>query len=369
MLSEFFCGVERFSRYLAILLFIVSGLSHWENPLRFLDTIYSYKIIFGWSGSLVAMLLPLLQLQIAYCFFIDAYRLVAWMWSAGIFGLIVMAQGAVVYRGLNVQCGCFGEVAHLDVGIRSLVMASALFALSMLCCGITALVGENRLERSGRSGRRLSKRLVKVWSALAHAAQHQGPKGDDWMTESGAPSPPVLRSLALKRLDIVTVIAAVLAVGAVAWNVLAAYGPPAGRPAVTCAEAEWNFGVLEEQETIEHTFTLRNAGWRALTISSIASPCPCIEVSPMAVPQTVAQGESLAVVSRVDPKRISGRFRKALSVKSNDPRQPVFKLVIRGEIRRPRSTPTMKTPAPIESSTPTESGVPDGAPAPEDAEP
>ena len=131
--------VERIGRTFVIGLFIVSGLSHVENPLHFVDTVYSYRIVPPSIGTLTAVLVPIIQLQVAYLLFVGVFNITAWIWATGLFGLFAIVHATILVRGLNVDCGCFGDAVHLEVGFRSFVILVGMLVLSVVCCLVVAL--------------------------------------------------------------------------------------------------------------------------------------------------------------------------------------------------------------------------------------
>lgn len=136
---------------------------------------------------------------------------------------------------------------------------------------------------------------------------------------------------------VASVAACGLLVIVIGLNFLAAYGPPILRPMITCDEAEWEAGNVRSLREVIHTFTIKNSGWRQLTVNRIVSDCRCVDISDSRTPAFIPASGAFTVSARVNLKGMSGEFRKRLIVLSNDPWRPKMTLVIRGRIESPKS--------------------------------
>ncbi|MCX7397696.1 MAG: hypothetical protein NT138_08485 [Planctomycetales bacterium] len=126
-------------RSLVASLFIASSFPHVANPLEFLNTVNSYQIVSVYSAVFVAAMVPILQLTSAIALLTDSFVEAAWFWSMCLFGLFVCAQAIVLWKGMDIECGCFGNTVHFDVSVVSMLALSALACCSALFWRVHAL--------------------------------------------------------------------------------------------------------------------------------------------------------------------------------------------------------------------------------------
>lgn len=102
-------------------------------------------------------------------------------------------------------------------------------------------------------------------------------------------------------------------------------------PRIACVDPVYNFGRLpaEGPET-SHTFTLRNDGDDPLELGEIISGCGCAVVH--LEYRILMPGATTALDIRLNLRGRAGRLEKEVAVRSNDPRTPVLRLFIRGDI-------------------------------------
>ncbi len=121
--------------------------------------------------------------------------------------------------------------------------------------------------------------------------------------------------------------AALLAV----WTAGARGQDPQGpAPRLECAEPDFHFGERVDTEVVEHRFLLRNTGGAPLHIGRVHASCGCTvaSVSTNVIPPG---GEAdLAVRFTLSGRR--GAQNKSITVESDDPANPRFRLWVRGTI-------------------------------------
>lgn len=92
----------------------------------------------------------------------------------------------------------------------------------------------------------------------------------------------------------------------------------------------FDFGHVEQGETVTHVFRFANRGTRALRIESVETSCGC--TAAVLADDTIAPGASGSIQARFDTGRFLGAQSKRLNVRSNDPAHPITTLVLRGEV-------------------------------------
>jgi hypothetical protein len=107
-----------------------------------------------------------------------------------------------------------------------------------------------------------------------------------------------------------------------------ASGPVEHRPQIVCDEPTHNFGERDENETVEHTFVIRNAGDLTLEIHNVRTSCGCT-VANISTKQVEPGGET-HVTARLSLKGRRGQQHKAITVESNDPKTPQMQLALQG---------------------------------------
>ncbi len=110
----------------------------------------------------------------------------------------------------------------------------------------------------------------------------------------------------------------------------AALAAQAGTPApkLVVDEPQFNFGEQHNEQTIEHTFVLRNEGDATLEITNIRSSCGCTvgHVSTRSIPP----GGTSEISGRYNLRGRQGNQRSVLTVETNDPKAPRTQLTMAG---------------------------------------
>jgi|GEM_PF-1032964 len=112
-------------------LLISSAVSHIGNPYAFLSTIHSYELLPRPLAELLAMGLPFCHLTIAVCLVSNKFRNPGFLSGILLFAVYSLAQSIVFFRGLKIDCGCFGSYQESQsIGIKSIGLA---VAASLVC--------------------------------------------------------------------------------------------------------------------------------------------------------------------------------------------------------------------------------------------
>jgi len=101
-------------------------------------------------------------------------------------------------------------------------------------------------------------------------------------------------------------------------------------PVIHCGERTLDFGERGEHESFEHVFILENRGDLSLEIRNIHSTCGCAVAG--VEPRTVPPGGRAELQLQVDLEGYAGRLEREVRVMTNDPAQPVYRLLLRGTV-------------------------------------
>jgi uncharacterized membrane protein YphA (DoxX/SURF4 family) len=112
-------------------LFIYGSLPKIRQPYDFLSSVYEYELLGPKAGMLVAMVLPWFELMVGVCLVGGIFV------SGGLLACVIMAAAftfaiaSVLYRGLEISCGCFGATGDL-ITYWTLTRAVLVFLFSVL---------------------------------------------------------------------------------------------------------------------------------------------------------------------------------------------------------------------------------------------
>lgn len=99
------------SRLCLVWIFIRAGLPKVQDPVAFAASIDGYRIISGSLSMWVAILLPWLEIVIAVGLLTPWLRRGSAILMALLLGLFIALHTSAWARGLDINCGCFGESA------------------------------------------------------------------------------------------------------------------------------------------------------------------------------------------------------------------------------------------------------------------
>lgn len=124
-----------------------------------------------------------------------------------------------------------------------------------------------------------------------------------------------------KQMLVACVCACGLAVsGAAAADALA--------PRAVCPEPDYDFGELENTETVEHDYVIRNEGELSLEILSVKPSCGCTAASPSQ--KIIPPGGEGSVHATFGLQNRSGYQDKSITVTCSDPARPTLLLRLHG---------------------------------------
>lgn len=92
-----------------------------------------------------------------------------------------------------------------------------------------------------------------------------------------------------------------------------------------------NLGRIQRGGRIEVPFRIRNAGSAPLRITQLSTSCGCTTVR--SDPFEIAPGAIHRLAVHLDTRDLKGRFRRTVTVSSNDGQHPNLDLVLEGEVQ------------------------------------
>jgi len=103
-------------------------------------------------------------------------------------------------------------------------------------------------------------------------------------------------------------------------------------PKIFVEETEYNFGTVDNQSSIEHTFVIKNVGDETLEISKARPACGCT-VAKMTEKSVPPGGESL-LTAKLSLRGRKGHQSKAITIYSNDPDNSQYRLLLVGDVHQ-----------------------------------
>ena len=99
-------------------------------------------------------------------------------------------------------------------------------------------------------------------------------------------------------------------------------------PSIICDEPNFDFGSVDSQAVIDHTFVFRNVGDTTLEITQVRPACGCTvaEITERNVPPG---GES-RITARLSMQGRTGHQSKSITIHSNDPEKPQYRVNMSG---------------------------------------
>jgi hypothetical protein len=115
------------SRFIIGAIFLVSGIAKVEQPYLFLADIYGMSLLSAKLSMLVVMVVPWFEIACGFCIITTLFESGALLGTAIALLGFVGVHVAIIFKGLNVECGCFGALSREPVS-----WASALQTFAML---------------------------------------------------------------------------------------------------------------------------------------------------------------------------------------------------------------------------------------------
>ena len=114
-------------------MFIITGISKIIDPVLFAKEISFYRMLPDFSVNLFAIILPWIELIVGVLFILGIRVKTNILLLAGMLLMFNFAVAVAWARGLNINCGCFSNIAKETVGLSKLSENfSMLFALAFM---------------------------------------------------------------------------------------------------------------------------------------------------------------------------------------------------------------------------------------------
>ena len=112
--------------------FLFAAIPKLRDPVAFADSIRNYQMVSDSWASMLALFLPMLELIVAVCLIIPFTRRGAAIVSAGMLLMFCFVIGQAMYRGIDIDCGCFGAAQKARADWPGLVRNILLFVCALL---------------------------------------------------------------------------------------------------------------------------------------------------------------------------------------------------------------------------------------------
>ncbi len=87
-----------------------AGALHLWNPATFQDRVAAYDLFPVWGTALVAVVVPVAELICGLAAWIPSYRRPATWLGLSLVAIFAGAVSSALVRGLDISCGCVGEL-------------------------------------------------------------------------------------------------------------------------------------------------------------------------------------------------------------------------------------------------------------------
>ena len=102
-------------------------------------------------------------------------------------------------------------------------------------------------------------------------------------------------------------------------------------PRIIFDEFVYDFGEVEEGQEVTHVYKFKNEGQAILKIDNVRTTCGC--TAALITKDEIAPGKEGEIKVTFKTKRRKGDQSKRITVRSNDPDQPVVTLTIKGKVK------------------------------------
>lgn len=117
-----------------------TGLIHAAQPYYFIHSISSYRLLPAGVSCIIGLWLPYPQIVLVLCIGLRIAEKVALYTAASVFTAFALAQMTVLMRGMEIDCGCFGFVAH------TVSPVSIMLPIALVCACTLAAISGHRVE-------------------------------------------------------------------------------------------------------------------------------------------------------------------------------------------------------------------------------
>ena len=126
-------------RYVLGITFLLSAFSKLGNPPGFLGQVYAYEMVNADAGAIVAMWLPWIELLLGICllsgFLLHGALIISTSLAVG----FVYLQASALSRGLDIDCGCFGNSIDSPIDYSTIARTAFFLALCVTAATLTVI--------------------------------------------------------------------------------------------------------------------------------------------------------------------------------------------------------------------------------------
>jgi len=106
-----------------------------------------------------------------------------------------------------------------------------------------------------------------------------------------------------------------------------------GVPVLVFDKKTFNFGKIEQNTTVRHTFIFRNKGKSTLLIDRVMRGCGCTKINLSS--KEIPAGEEGKLEVELNTEHCEGKISKQIFVYSNDPVRPMTELTVKADVFTP----------------------------------
>ncbi len=104
----------------------------------------------------------------------------------------------------------------------------------------------------------------------------------------------------------------------------------AASPELVVDKPVFDFGAIPQGKKVEHAFILKNRGNTPLTIKNTRTSCGCTVAN--VTSSVIEPGKSTEIKASFDSSNFFGNIAKTISVETNDPKNSVYTLTLKGTV-------------------------------------
>jgi uncharacterized membrane protein YphA (DoxX/SURF4 family) len=94
-------------------IFLISGLAKISDPVRFILTLREFRLFPEIIVPFTAIYLPWLEFILGLCIVVGIMHRTAALMLSCLIGAFTLAIVSLIFRGIEVDCGCFGLLADM----------------------------------------------------------------------------------------------------------------------------------------------------------------------------------------------------------------------------------------------------------------
>ena len=102
-------------RLITAAVFLIAGAHKLLDPAAFAEDIANYQAFPHWSWNLAATIVPVTEVLCALALLVDVKRRAAVIVLGSLTVAFIGLIASVIVRGINLECGCFGEAAEASI--------------------------------------------------------------------------------------------------------------------------------------------------------------------------------------------------------------------------------------------------------------